>query len=81
LAAHLPAQAAAEFQKILENRGVALADPVTVLAHLQQARAYREAGDTAKAKAAYKEFLELWRHADPDIPILEQAKAEDARIQ
>ncbi len=81
LAAHQPAQAAAEFQKILDHRGIALADPVSSLAHLEQARAYRQAGDTAKAKTAYQDFLTLWKDADPDIPILKQAKAEYAKLQ
>ena len=81
LAAHQPAQAAAEFQKILDHHWIALADPVTVLAHLGLARAYRQAGDKAKAKAASKEFLVLWNRADPDIPILQQAKAEDVKLQ
>lgn len=81
LAAHQPAQAAAEFQKILENRGVALADPVSSLAHLELARAYKQAGDTAKAKTAYKEFLALWKSADPDLPVLKAAQAEAAALQ
>jgi eukaryotic-like serine/threonine-protein kinase len=81
LAAHEPAQAAAEFQKILDHHWIALADPVTALAHLELARAYWQAGDKAKAKAASKEFLVLWNSADPDIPILQQAKAEDVKLQ
>jgi tetratricopeptide (TPR) repeat protein len=79
--AHQPAQAAAEFQKILDHRGIALADPVSSLAHLEQARAYRQAGDTAKAKTAYQDFLTLWKDADPDIPIFKQAKTEYAMLQ
>jgi serine/threonine protein kinase/Tfp pilus assembly protein PilF len=81
LAAHQPAQAAAEFQKILDHHWIALADPVTALAHLEQARAYRQAGDTAKAKAAYRDFLELWKRADSDIPVLKAAQREAAALQ
>jgi hypothetical protein len=44
-------------------------------------RAYAMQGDTAKAKAAYQDFLALWKDADPDIPILKQAKAEYAKLQ
>ena len=51
------------------------------LAHLQLARAYALSGDTAKAKTAYQDFLALWQDADPDIPILKQAKAEYAKLQ
>jgi eukaryotic-like serine/threonine-protein kinase len=52
-----------------------------LLAHLQLARAYSLQGDTAKSRAAYQDFLTLWRDADPDIPILKQAKAEYAKLQ
>jgi hypothetical protein len=51
------------------------------LAHLQLGRAYALAGNTDKARTAYKDFLTLWKDADPDIPILKQAKAEYARLQ
>jgi len=81
LAAHQSARAAAEFQKILDHRGIALADPVSSLAHLEQARAYRQAGDTAKAKGAYQEFLTLWKRADPDLPVLKAAQVEAASLQ
>jgi cytochrome c-type biogenesis protein CcmH/NrfG len=56
-------------------------DPIGVLAHLQLGRAYAMSGDTAKARAAYQDFLSRWKDADPDIPILKQAKAEYARLQ
>ncbi len=69
LAAGQGSKAAAEFQKILDRRGVVLNDPIGALAHLQLGRALAMSGDTAKAKTAYKEFLELWKYADPDIPI------------
>jgi serine/threonine protein kinase/tetratricopeptide (TPR) repeat protein len=72
--------AAREFQKILDHRGVVVGDPIGVLAHLQIGRAYALAGDTAKAQAAYQEFLTLWKDADADIPVLQQAKAELARL-
>jgi tetratricopeptide (TPR) repeat protein len=74
-------EAAAEFQKILDHRGVVLNEPIGALAHLQLGRAYVLQGDTAKARAAYNDFLSLWKDADPDIPILKQAKAEYAKLQ
>jgi hypothetical protein len=73
--------AVAEFQKLLNHRGVVVNFVTGTLAHLQIGRAYAMAGDTAKAKAAYKDFLILWKDADPDIPILKQAKAEYAKLQ
>jgi tetratricopeptide (TPR) repeat protein len=74
-------QAAAEFQKILDRRGIVLNFPLGALAHLQLGRAYRVAGDTAKARSPYQDFFALWKDADPDIPILKQAKAEYAMLQ
>ena len=74
-------EATAEFQKILDHRGVVLADPIGALAHLQLGRAYGLMGDNAKAKTAYQEFLALWKDADPDLPILQQAKTEYAKLQ
>jgi cytochrome c-type biogenesis protein CcmH/NrfG len=56
-------------------------DPIAVLAHLQLGRAYALQGDTTRAKAAYQAFLTLWEDADPDIPVLKQAKAEYAKLQ
>ena len=79
--AHQGSEAAAEFQKILDHRGIVLNEPIGALAHLQIGRAYAMQGDTAKANAAYQDFLTLWKDADPDIPILKQAKAEYARLQ
>ena len=73
--------AAAEFQKFLDHTGIVQNFLLGSLAHLQLARAYAIAGDTAKAKAAYKDFLTLWKDADPDIPILREAKAEYAKLQ
>ncbi|MFY9843968.1 MAG: protein kinase [Terriglobales bacterium] len=81
LAAHQGRQAAAEFQKILDHRGIVWNAPIGALAHLQLGRAYAMAGDTDKARAAYLDFLTLWKDADPDIPILKQAKAEYAKLQ
>ena len=80
LAARRHAEAAAEFQKILDHRGIVGADPIGALAHLQLGRAFTLAGDTVKAKAAYQDFLTLWKDADPDIPVLVQAKAEFAKL-
>jgi tetratricopeptide (TPR) repeat protein len=73
-------EAAAEFQKLLDHRGIVLADPVSALAHLQLGRAYVVSGDRSKAKSAYQDFLTLWKDADPDLPILKQAKAESAKL-
>jgi hypothetical protein len=74
-------EAAAEFQKILDHRGIVLNSPIGALARLQLGRAFSIEGDTAEARAAYQDFLTLWKDADPDIPILKQAKAEYARMQ
>ncbi len=73
--------AAAEFQKFFDHRGVVGNLPSGALAHLQLGRAYNLSGDETKAKAAYQDFLTLWKDADPDIPILQQAKQEYARLQ
>src|SRR5215469_9622858 len=81
LAAHEASQAAEEFQKILDHRGIVLNFPLGALAHLGLARAYAMQGDITKAKTAYHDFLTLWKDADPDIPILKQAKAEYAKLQ
>lgn len=81
LATHQGSETSAEFQKILGHRGIVVNSPIGVLAHLQLGRAYALQGDTAKAKAAYQDFLTLWKDADPDIPILQQAKLEYAKLQ
>jgi tetratricopeptide (TPR) repeat protein len=70
-----------EFNKFLDHPGIALNSPFAVLAHLELGRAYAMAGDTAKAKTTYQDFLALWKDADPDVPILKQAKAEYAKLQ
>lgn len=80
-AAHKGAEAAAEFQKILNHRGVVVADPIGAMARLQLGRAFMLAGDKANAKIAYQDFLTLWKDADPDIPVLKTAKAEFAALQ
>jgi len=80
LASHQGAQAAGEFQKILDHRGAVIVDPISVLAHLQLGRAYALSGDETKAKIAYQDFLTLWKDADHDIPVLKQAKAEYAKL-
>ena len=73
--------AAKEFQKFLENRGIVVNCPLAALAHLGLARSYELQADTTRARAAYQDFLALWKDADPDIPILKQAKAEYAKLQ
>lgn len=80
LAAHQGAEAAAEFQKILDHRGVVLCDPIGVLAHLQLGRAYALSGEKTKAKSAYHDFLTFWKDADPNIPILKRAQTEYANL-
>jgi serine/threonine protein kinase/tetratricopeptide (TPR) repeat protein len=81
LAARQGSEAAAEFQKILDHPGIIVNQSVGALAHLGLARAYVLQGDTAKAKGAYQDFLTLWKDADPDIPVLIQAKAEYTRLK
>jgi len=81
LAAHRGVEAAAEFQKILDHRGIVICDPIGALEHLQLGRAYALSGDKSKAKSAYQDFLTLWKDADPDVPIFKQAKAEYAKLQ
>jgi eukaryotic-like serine/threonine-protein kinase len=74
-------EAAAEFQKYKDHPGAVMYYPLGALARLGLARAYRMQGDTTKARAAYQEFYSLWKDADPDIPILKEAKAEYAKLQ
>jgi hypothetical protein len=80
LAARQPAEAAGEFQRILDHRSIVLVDPMDALARLQLARALVLTGETAKAKNAYGDLLTLWKNADPDIPVLKEARAEHARL-
>jgi hypothetical protein len=81
LLGHQGKEAAVEFQRIIDHRGIVLNFPLGALAHLQLGRAYGLQGETAKARGAYQDFLTLWKDADPDIPILKQAKAEYAKLQ
>jgi tetratricopeptide (TPR) repeat protein len=80
IAAHRYAEAAAEFQKILDHRGIVGLDPIGALAHLQLGRVFALSGDKTKAKTAYEAFLALWKDADPAIPILKRARAEYGRL-
>jgi eukaryotic-like serine/threonine-protein kinase len=81
LKANEAATGAAEFQKILQHRGIVQNCLVGALARLGLGRAYAMSHDTPKALAAYKDFLTLWKDADPEIPVLKQAKAEYAKLQ
>jgi tetratricopeptide (TPR) repeat protein len=81
LLAHNGTAAAAEFQKVLDHSGIVANFVTGTLVHLQIGRAYAMAGDMAKAKAAYRDFFALWKDADPDVPILKEAKAEYAKLQ
>jgi len=81
LAARMGAAAVTEFQKILDHAGVVGNEPIGALAHLGLGRAYAVSGDTAKARVEYQEFLALWKDADPDVPILKEARAEYAKLQ
>jgi eukaryotic-like serine/threonine-protein kinase len=86
---HKGAEAAAEFQKIVDHKGASWGatwvhpywGQFYSLSWLGMARGSALAGDTAKAKKAFQGFFELWKDADPDIPVLQQAKAEYARLQ
>ena len=73
-------EAAAEFQKFLDQRGVAVNCPLAALARLQLGRAYALAGDSIKARDSYQQFFALWKDADSGIPVLQQAKAEYRQI-
>jgi len=73
-------EAAAEFQRILDHPGIGLNDPMGPMARLQQARAFSASGDRAESAAAYKDVLALWKDADPDVPVVQQAKAELAGL-
>ena len=74
-------EAVAEFQKILDHRGIIRNWVIGALTHLQIGRAYALQGDSAKARTAYQDFLTLWKDADLDIPILKEAKAEYAKLK
>jgi len=80
LAANKPVEAAGEFDKILNHRGIVVADPIAVLAHLQLARACAKSGNLDRAKSEYREFLALWKDADHGVPLFVQAQAEYAKL-
>jgi tetratricopeptide (TPR) repeat protein len=73
-------EAVAEFQKILDHPGIVLNDPIGPRARLQLARALSAAGDRAKSAAAYRDLLAIWKDADPDVQVVEEAKAEEAKL-
>ncbi len=81
LANHQGKEAATEFQSILDHLGLVLNTPEGALSHVQMARAWALQGDVIKARAAYQEFLNLWKDADPDVPVLLAAKSEYAKLQ
>jgi eukaryotic-like serine/threonine-protein kinase len=74
-------KAAAEFQKFIDHPGIVLNSPLGAIARLGRARAYARGRDSTKAQDAYRDFLNLWKDADPDVPILKEAKAEYAKLQ
>jgi serine/threonine protein kinase/tetratricopeptide (TPR) repeat protein len=80
IAAHRYAEAAAEFQKVIDHRGIVGLDPIGALAHLHLGRVFALSGDKTKARPAYEAFFALWKDADPAIPILKSAKAEYDRL-
>jgi eukaryotic-like serine/threonine-protein kinase len=75
------AEAAAEFQKILDHRGITVNCPLGALARLGLARAYALAGESAKSRAAFQDFFNTWKTADPEIPVLREAKADSAKLK
>jgi DNA-binding winged helix-turn-helix (wHTH) protein/tetratricopeptide (TPR) repeat protein len=81
LLAHKGKEAAGEFQKIIDHPGVVLNFPLGALARLGLARAYALQGDTAKSPVKYQDFFTLWKDADPDVPVLREAKAEFAKLK
>jgi tetratricopeptide (TPR) repeat protein len=80
VAEHQGSAAAAEFQKILDHPGVVGNEPIGALAHLGLGRAYALSNDSAKSRAAYQDFLALWKDADPDLPVLKESKAEYSKL-
>jgi tetratricopeptide (TPR) repeat protein len=74
-------EAAGEFRKILDHRGILLGDPLGARVRLGLGRALAQAGDAVQARAAYQDLLALWKDADPDVPMLKQARAEYAKLQ
>ena len=80
LTAHRGQDAAAEFQKIIDHSGIVFSEPIGALARLGMARAYSLTGDNGRSRAQYADFFALWKGADPDVPILRQAKAEYTKL-
>jgi hypothetical protein len=78
---HQGKEAAGEFQKFLDHRGVAVSCPLGAVARLQLGRAYAIQGDTVRSRAAYQDFFTLWKDADADIPILNAAKSDYAKLR
>jgi Tfp pilus assembly protein PilF len=74
-------EAAAEFQKILDHRGLLLNFPLAALAHLQLAKAWTTVGDQGAARKAYEDFFGVWKGADGDIPVLKEAKTAHAKLR
>jgi tetratricopeptide (TPR) repeat protein/predicted Ser/Thr protein kinase len=74
-------EAAREFQKVVDHRGIAPLSPLYPLSLLGLARAHVLAGDTTKARRAYQDFLAAWKDADPDLPVLREAQAEYGRLK
>ena len=81
LAAHRGDEAAAEFQKVVDHRSVVVSDPIGALARVQLGRAFAMAGNSAKARTSYQEFLTLWKTADPDLALPQQARMELAALR
>jgi predicted Zn-dependent protease len=81
LAAHRSGEGVAEFQRILDYRGIVQNEPIGALAYLGLARAYAMQADFVKARAAYHDFFTLWSNADANIPILHAAKAEYLKLK
>jgi serine/threonine protein kinase/tetratricopeptide (TPR) repeat protein len=81
LAARQPAEAAAEFQRILDHRSIVIVDPMDAMARLQLARALALSGDTVKARNVYDDLFALWENADASIPLITEARAEHARLR
>jgi tetratricopeptide (TPR) repeat protein len=80
LAAGKGPEAAREYQRLIDHRGIMIGDPVSVLARYGLARSYALSGDASNARSQYKEFLALWKDADPDLPVLQKARAELTRL-
>jgi hypothetical protein len=74
-------EAAVEFQKLLDHSGIVLADPLGVMARLQLGRMFARSDNTTKAKVAYQDVLTIWKDADADLPVINQARAEYTKLQ